>query len=249
MTSLSQAIWKSAGCPLAPGREPTADKGTCAVCGEQCDGGYVSRMVALPSSFTNYDMLRGPSSSGVCVACAWAMAGSPPDGLRMWSVVTARGAGHWEREYPGPELGKDAVAIHGSDHSQVLRMLLDPPDAEWGVALADSCKLHVVPWGRMNANRIRWTVRLEALDVVAKTEVFREVVGAAARLLLAGFPRTHIEACNTDPALLNKCGVEVWRENIATMRKHGRGGAGRCALFLLGQSARKQTKEVWNEWR
>jgi len=249
MSSFSQAVWKSAGCPTAPGREPTSAAGACAVCGETCDGGLVPRKIALPASFANYDMLRGPSSAGVCVACAWAMAGRPPDGLRMWTVVAGKGAGEWSREYVvGPQLGQDAVAIHGSDHSQVLRMLLDPPDAEWGVALADSGKLHVVPWGRLNATQAQWTVRLEALDVVAEAGRFREVVRAAAKLLAAGFLRSHIAECDTSPALLNKCGAAVWRENIETMKKYGRGGAGRLALFLLGQSARKKTKEVWNEW-
>jgi len=219
------------------------------ICGSCCDGGYVPRKIGLPASFTNYDMLKAPAAPAVCVACAWAMAGKPPDTLRMWSIVYLPGIGEAPCVHQGPDLGLHAIALRAGDLVHVLRLLCNPPSQPWGCAIADSGKLHVLPYARLN-NGTRWTVRFEAVDVSSDASTFREVVAATAALLRAGYPRSHIAACDTNPAMLNKCGgVLIWHDNVLILKTKGRGGVGTLALFLLGQSARgANKKEIWNEW-
>src|ERR1700678_1889135 len=93
------------------------------------------RSLFMGASFTGKNRVRCVESGEVCEPCVWAMAGKPPDTLRMTShVVDDRG---WLRPNKG---GKPLQR----------EWLRGPKQGQWFAAIADSGKKHVIPWAPMN---------------------------------------------------------------------------------------------------
>jgi hypothetical protein len=88
------------------------------------------------ASFTGQNRVRCPESTFVCEACVWAMAGKPPDTLRMYShFVDGRGWRKWNK----------------GDKAAMRDWLRAPKRGEWFAAIADSGQKHVLPWAPINS--------------------------------------------------------------------------------------------------
>lgn len=87
MLTAVRMAWDAAGQPAHPKARDLA--AGCIACG--VDHGRTLR--AADALGKNYDLLTAarPDLSTVCEPCAWALAGKPPNTLRMWSILTTSG--------------------------------------------------------------------------------------------------------------------------------------------------------------
>lgn len=218
MPTLTDRIWTSAGSPDVAGVVGTNDP--CMVCGGDCERGGVPAKKAFGSNFSAHDQLAAPWSSHVCRACVWAMSGRPPDTLRMWTIVYREDA-HWLHPRPekSPSLGARVYATNRADMREVLRLLVDPPACEWGLAVTVSMQIHIVPFtplcsgargcsGQFERERMSWTPS----DAVALCEAVRALVDA-------GFPKAEIETGETTAQTLRRAGVALWRQHAPLLRR------------------------------
>lgn len=87
------------------------------------------------ATFTGQNRVRCVESDAVCEPCVWAMAGKPPDTLRLTSHLLD------DRGHLTPNKGQKPAQ---------REWLRGPKRGEWFAAIADSGKKHVVPWAPIN---------------------------------------------------------------------------------------------------
>ncbi len=243
MTSATQMLWISAGQPKSIKGKPVETNEPCALCGFRS-----SRMVTFKSaishaSFSGYAELAEPTSSAICEACSWALEGKPPNTLRMWSIVCADDLVDSVREKGAPDFGPDVHVLNKHNLDPVLSILLDPPSGRWFCALADSGKIHVVPYCKVNAGRGRWSVQLERETIWGTPDRFKKIVHHVASLLDAGFAKRDISGRSPPIKRLAEIGIDLWRQHIIALGP-GRGGQlERTAIFLL----KKETANGWKK--
>lgn len=229
MISLSQHVWRATGAPPLPGQR---DAAPCCVCGG--DGApVVDADGQLSDSFSAHRDMASISSRGLCVACAHAMAGKPPATWRLWSVLW-REDGVSESRAGAPWSGLGLTLTNRAQTRMLLTTLLHPPACAWGMALADSGQIHVMPLAPLNLAGVRaWHVRLERNNVRCAPDGFRMLVHACASLVAAGFTRTEVEALEPHSSSLVKYGAHVWRQHAAVLRSVVRSPLMDLALFMV----------------
>lgn len=133
MRRATQALYAHHGHPSMDGCGPLSVQ-RCYVCGSTSDRG---QRVAdwMGDNFTGQHLVACPTSPLVCEACVWAMAGKPPDTLRMWCHLFD------ERGY---------VRVNKGAKPTIRDWLRGPKEGEWFAAIADSGKKHVVPFTPVN---------------------------------------------------------------------------------------------------
>lgn len=240
--SASVLAWQSAGRPSSARGKIILDDGPCAVCAGRLDR-KVSASVALPrSSFSGQDALAVPTSDKVCEACAWSMEGRPPKTLRMWSVVYREDGRSCASAATAPDLGPRVCLINKADPAPALDVLLAPPVGPWFCALADSGKIHVLPYATVNHGRGRWVVRFERENIPGTSRGLASKVYHAAHLLRAGFSKRDVSSREPSPARVAKLGIDLWREHVTALGPRP-DALERLAIFLL----RKETRDEYIE--
>jgi hypothetical protein len=196
------------------------------MCGQIAPEGGVPAKSAFGPSFTDRDRLAIPTAEEVCKPCVWVMGSSPPDTLRMWSVM------YRADKIAPPSNPKGKVAVgprtqmaSKADMTAIVDLLLDPPDCEYVVSIADSGQLHTAPFARVNSGR-HWTVRLEREDVASTPEEFAEVLWHVTSLSLLGYVRGDIESLQPHPGKLAKYGLKEWMCHAEPLRRW------RCSALL-----------------
>ena len=239
MLSLSQALAAEMGAALI------GEPGLCFLCGRH--SATTKRSAQIPDSFRDYDNGRRQDADCVCAACLWSMAGKPPNTLRMWSVVWCSGGG-----LPKPS---DARAPFSSanvwmgskgDLRAALEVTLSPPAKPWAVSLADSGKIHIIPYVPV-ASAATWSIRLERHTIHEDVRRWREVVFKVAALLVAGHSKSAILAGEPHPSVWMKAeAMEAWARHYPTLETCQTSPLLEAAVFLLRDVyAHEFTEETW----
>jgi len=240
MISACQAIWKSADQPAGQRGNLAEDiLGMCALCGHDDERTVPLTVACPPASFGGWQQMRWPSSDRVCRACTWAMEGKPPNTLRMWSTLYREDG---VRTSNGPELGPRVGTLNRADLSPVLETLCFPPSCRWAVGIAESGKVHIVPYIPMNSGSGVWSIRVDRVNVHASAFEFRRVVHNFAVLAEAGYSARAIINRNPSTRDLVKNGIEVWRENISAL-----GPTAGQIERLVAMMVRKENASEWRE--
>lgn len=203
-------------------------------CGRGVRGSACRGKDVFGSSFTDHDVLARPSSPWVCVPCAWTLTGKPPDTLRLWSLVYREDRDAAASHEKAPSLGPRIHLQNKADPSEADAVLRDPPDSPWVCTVADSGKIHTVPFAQINAGRA-WTARFERWDVRSTSDEYARIADAMQALMDAGFSKADISG-EPSPGRLLRCGMELWREHDATLRPYRGGPLFDLALFLRRKS-------------
>lgn len=239
---VSRVLWHDAGCPgvskaSAPSELP------CYLCGGR-DVPGVRLRDALGPNFTDHDKATCPASDHVCVACVWLLGGKPPDTFRLWSVVyredrEARPSNPKATYHHGPH----THCTSKSDISEILEVLLEPPDAPWICTVAESGQIHLLPFARVNYGREEWCVRYEREDVISTPEAFASVLHHVTSLLSAGYIRDDLVALDPHPSKLAKYGLETWRRHAEPLRKWRRSPLMALAVALTRKETYEHTRD------
>jgi len=189
--------------------------------GERCwvCGGMAERGMAAGkwqgANYTGQDRALCPWSERVCEACVWAMAGKPPDTLRMKSHVYETGVGH--------------TALHKGDKAAILAFLRRSHDGAWWAAIADSGKKHVLPATPVNPAGARGRVRFEERTVALPVDGSDgwSLVDDTAELLGDGVTKREVDAGSYSPR-----SYQAARVRVEAFERRWRGSRG-AAWFAL----------------
>lgn len=233
---MGSPIWIDAGRP-EPTKAVQDTTSPCALCGHSLGRG-VAVKDALGPGFTDRDRLAAPASSHVCVSCVWLLGGKPPLTFRTWSVV-------YREDRTAAPSNEKAAYPHGphthcaskADITEIIDVLLDPPESPWVCAIAESGHIHTLPWARVNIGD-EWVVRYERENVAMTSTGFAAILHHTNALLAAGFVRDDITS-EPHPSKLVKYGSSVWREHGGPLKQWRRSSALSLALSL----SRKDTYE------
>lgn len=235
--SATQILYAAAGRPkIQRSTEPCAEE--CCVCGVWCDAGIPADN-AFGTGFAGFDSFVSPTSTHVCVACSWAMAGKPPATLRLWSIVYRQDR---------PAAPSNAKAMHLSDRihltakndlREVAELLLEPPGSEWVCTVAESGQKHCLPFAVVNRGA-PWTVRFEATDVTGDPAQFGACLFHAAALKQLGFFTSDIL---TGRPAIGRLALHMaaWRRHDEALRFYRRGQLLELALICL---TKEHTHEI-----
>jgi hypothetical protein len=214
--SASQLLHAREGSPVVA---ECADVGIapCWVCGSPSSRAQ-PRAAWQGANFTGQSRVRAPTSEHVCEACVWAMAGRPPDTLRMYSHLC--------------EVGGEYLRLNKGDKPAMRAFLRRPHASAWFAAVADSGQKHVVPWAPVNPPGARGRVLFEetVVHLPGGPEGWRLLDDAAA-LLTAGATKAEVEAGRYEARAWQLCGARL----PAFERAHGGERSGpwfSLALFL-----------------
>lgn len=171
----------------------------------------------MGDNFTGQAQCRAPMSDRICEACAWAMAGRPPDTLRMYSHLFD---------------GREYLRLNKGDKPAMRAFLRRHHDTEWFAAIADSGKKHVIPWAPVNQPGRKGRVRFEDGDVtLPRSEDGWAMVDEIAALATAGAPKSEIESGDYSPRSWTLCRAAI--ESFERRWKSERHGAWfRLAVWL-----------------
>ncbi len=237
-------LWIDAGKPL-PTKASWQCDARCYLCGEVSPTGTGVRVRdALGPGFTDHDQARCPSSGHVCVPCVYILGGKPPDTFRLWSVV------YREDRLAAPSNPK-ATYPHGphthctskADVSEIVDILIDPPEGQWLCAVADSGQIHILPWSVVNAGSDAWTVRFERLAITSTPAEFAGVIYHVCALLAAGYIRDDIETLKPHPSKIVKYGIDIWRAHASPLEQWRRSGLRALAIALTRKETYAATRD------
>ncbi len=145
----------------------------------------------MGENFTGQSLVAAPSSTLVCEACVWAMAGRPPDTLRMWCHL------YDEAGY---------VRTNKGDKPQIRDWLRGPHQGEWFAAIADSGKKHVLPFTPVNPAGSFGSVRFEEDTLMLpRAEHEWAILDETTELLTLGATKAEIEPGIYGPRAWSLC--------------------------------------------
>lgn len=234
----SKVVWLAAGSPSIEGTTIKADDVACLICNEkQIPLGEAKKL--LSSGFSDFAGISNPDSSEVCAACLFVMAGMPPKTFRMWTTLYGFDA----KSNPKAPFQLQGVGLlNRSDTSQIIQYLLNPPANPWFIAVAQSGKLHILPFTKVNTGlETVFTVRFDAADVRTSQEEFQSTLNDVARLRSFGFSADEITSGRLHSSQIQMEKVLLWKEFYPSVEKKRTSPLVALCLWLL-------TKEAINEF-
>lgn len=237
-------VWRSARKPSPRRSTNYIGESRCAICGGwdcQC----LPLETACPkASFSGHQDMQWLESEAVCRACAWSMEGRPPNTLRMWSILYREDIEAAPSNPSAPDCGPLVHLENKRNLDAMAQALLDPPKGPWCLSIADSGKIHILPYTPMNTgeDRRRWIVRIERENVHGTSDGFGRIMHHMSILVGAEFFKSHILSRDPPPSELVRKGINTWRENIVCLPVFGGTPLERLALMII-------RKDNANEWR
>lgn len=235
MLTAARLAWQACGSP--PDTKATGT-GVCLVCG----AGQVPVMPASSGIGKSFDLVAAArlDSRSVCEPCAWALAGKPPNTLRMWSIAVT-GSTPLPVTHPDSPPGFTGDGrlhlANRRDLSTLIDVLTSPPDDVWAVSVAVSGQKHLLPYTPVNHGPGPFRVRVETAEVATDPLEVAALIGACARLRAAGHSTGSIHACAPSVAALTATGLPAWREWAPLIAPHANSP-------LLGLALHLTTKET-----
>ena len=160
--------------------------GFCNLCGQFGPLDHQACKVYGPN-FTDQDQLKRPDAESMCDPCVRTLAGTPPNTLRMWSVV------YRQDRSPGQsnpkarfDFGQNVQLTTKGDTLGIVDLLVDPPHCDWCVSITTSGQIHHVPFATMRH------VRFERTTLTIQPLWFAETLLFAAELYRLGHSVTAI---------------------------------------------------------
>lgn len=224
-----ELVWRLAGFPQLPA---PVGEGTCALCGT---GGVLHGR--LNANFSDHRLLADPTTRGLCGPCAWALAGKPPEALRMWSVAATPTVKAPSSPPNALWAGEHLQLTTRRDLTWPAQVLADPPAGPWLVAVTESAQRHTVPFSRVNYGAGQWTVRLDGTDITSTPAEWAWLLAITARLRAAGFRASDIESGRPPAPALTPERVGVWDLHAGLIRRW----AGTPLLHLANLCITKDT--------
>jgi len=219
----SQIIHSIAGCPAPPKKNQIEINGElCAVCGFASQIGITAKEL-FGANFTDQDLLAAPQAKFACSACAWVMAGTPPDTFRMWSVLWVEGK---QLTHSDTYLNYDAdriaevgrlkpsknISVTNRGHNRaIVDTLTNPPNGKWLLSITTSGQIHTLPFAKVNSG-LRWSVRFERSTVSCTADVFCELLYHVSSLKILGLSDDSIMTGRPNPAFI-KCDPRAWKHH------------------------------------
>lgn len=145
------------------------------------------------ASFTDHDVAVVPTSAFVCPSCTWCMTGRPPDTLRLWTVTFAPGIPCPANHPKAQDLGAEIHLQNKKNPTHTVRVLREPPAGDWVCSVADTGKIHVVPFALVNRGQGPWIVRFERENVRSDPTTFSNLHENVVALLDAGISKRSIK--------------------------------------------------------
>jgi hypothetical protein len=229
LTACSMA-WEAAGRPRH-GRK-TGGAGECLVCGNPAD----VTVRAKDALGANFDLLtaRRTDIDTVCEACTWAMAGKPPNTLRMWSVAVTDCTGLPPSQGGAPVDGECIHLANRKDLRALTALITSPPDDTWAAAIAVSGQKHLLPYSPVNwPGAPECQVRYESVTIAYAPAVLHRLVGCVAQLRKAGHHSTTIRDAHPSVAALTSEGMAVWKRHAPHITRWARSPLLDLALHLV----------------
>lgn len=219
VTTASRVLWSAAGSPAVTGAVDV--DGRCWVCAARMTRGLrVDKWQG--SNFTGQNRVRSPASTHVCEPCVWAMAGKPPDTLRMTSHLWDEYTG-WERPNKG-------------NKPSMRAFLRREHRGEWLAAIADSGQKHIVPWTPVNpAGTRRGRVVFETEVVELPREAGWVMVDTMALLLTLGATKEEITRGEYSARAYSLLGAEAIEKFESEWARQRRGGPWFALAIWLAQ--------------
>lgn len=241
----TQLVWKSAGFPKP--RRISEDVGAtrCAICGgwdEYC----LPLDTACPkSSFSGHQDMKWMESEAVCRACTWSMEGRPPNTLRMWSILYREDCEAAPSNSSAPNCGPWVHLENKGNLDAVGHVLLNPPWKPWCLSIADSGKIHILPYTPTNTGEDRkcWIIRIERENVHGSINEFGKIMHSISVLVGSGFAKKYILSRDPPPGELVKRGINIWKDNIDELPVFGNTSIERIALMII----RKDNADEWRK--
>lgn len=171
MLTAPRLLHEHHGSPAAPGCGPLPEGERCWVCAAPAARG-IDRVRWMGASFVGQNRVRRADASHVCESCVWAMAGKPPDTLRMWSHLWSADLGY--------------LRVNKGSKGAMRAWLRAPKPGAWFAAIADSGQKHVVPWAPVNVGSRGGRVLFEEQLVLLPDAHGWQLVDDLADLLTAG---------------------------------------------------------------
>jgi hypothetical protein len=168
------------------------------------------------------------------------MEGRPPDTLRMWSLLYVAGG---IESGNGPDLGPRVHACNRGAPERLLEALCWPSSGPWGLGIAESGKVHVVPYIVLNDGSGPWAVRVDRMTLRGEPHEMRHIVHHFSSLLVAGFSATKILERSATPGDLVRSGIESWRYHVGKLGGATAGAVERLASLLI----KKEAADGWRE--
>lgn len=218
MTTATQILYAHVGSPAVPLAE--SHDGRCWICAaEMARGVRVEKWMG--AQFTGQNRVRLPTATHVCEACIWAMAGKPPDTLRMTSHLWAEGEPYLTPNKGGKPAMRDFLRAHHS--------------GRWFAAIADSGQKHIVPWCPVNpAGTRRGRVVFETVEVTLPIAngAGWGLIDKTTELLTAGATKEEIGRGDYGPRAWSLCAdmIRSYEEHWARDKRGG--GWFELALWL-----------------
>lgn len=202
-------LYAAAGFPEVAGAEAVAAQ--CLLCGVGADRTLPGS--SLSSGFAGWEAAAAIQSDRVCAGCFWVMTGVPPKTFRLWTVLYAPGA-DLPDSLPAAPLSVPGVYLtNRSSTLPVAHVLLDPPESEWALAIAQSGQKHVLPFTEVNPGGSPYRVRYESVEVRADADQIRELLAHVLALRAAGFSAADIQDGRPSSSKVQVELLRLWRQH------------------------------------
>jgi hypothetical protein len=200
-------IWQAAGCPHVDGSETVA--GRCYLCAAAIGASLPIAAVITPT-FTGHDGARCPSSTRVCVPCAWSLKDSSP--------VIGRSGGKWRNYSHAVVNGRwFAFTKKVEERRELAHLLCWPPfDREWCAVVAESGQKQLayrapVAWGTR-----RCSVQFEERTIAYEPAKLRDLLGRIEKMLVT-FSKTEVASGDWLSYRIAAYGCEKFAEESAAL--------------------------------
>ena len=197
--------------------------GTCIICAQH-EERTARAKTALGTNYTDRTLFHAPYSDRVCGPCLWCVTGPTLGSLRPWSIIATPGnilpesaekAHQWVGETPG------LCLTNRANTKPIINTLMNPPEGEWAVTIAESGQKHVLPYGTINKGKSAWTIRMDSINITCTPKEFTTVFQAFLALRRAGHKTDDIQqGAPTLAAINTEQDLQAWQENATKLQKY-----------------------------